>query len=155
MLLTDTPPRLDGRPYIILVRCETVYLMIYCVVPDISWKFHENPFSRFSTIVLTITDSENRKIDPEFKGLLTTTRRYSRLFFVSCVVFPINFTKIRSSVFPLCCWLARIFLTKKISKKNCITELYISTLPAKNMEYFYFIAFLHFCGVCRVFLYLK
>ena len=32
----------------------------------------KNPFIRFFTIVLTITDSQNRKIYPEFKGLITT-----------------------------------------------------------------------------------
>ena len=103
MLQTDTPSCLDGKPWNSLVRCETVYLIISCVVLDISWKFHENPFTRFSIIVLTITDSENRKFDPEFKGLMTTTRKYSRLFFVSCAIFPENFMKIRSSIFPLCC----------------------------------------------------
>ena len=100
ILLTDTPPRLDGRPWNSLVRCETVYLFISWVVPDISWKFHENPFIRSSIILLTITDSQNRKIDPEFKGLITTTRKCSRLFFVSCAIFPENLMKIRSSVFP-------------------------------------------------------
>ena len=47
MLLTDTSPRLDGRPWNRLVMRETVYLIISCVVPNISWKFHENPFIRF------------------------------------------------------------------------------------------------------------
>ena len=100
MLLTDTSPRLDGRPWNSLVMRETVYSIISCVVPNISWKFHENPFIRFSIIVLTIADSQNRKIDPEFKGLITTTRKCFRLFFVSCKIFPENFMKIRSSVFP-------------------------------------------------------
>ena len=57
ILLTETLPRLDGRPWNGVVRRETVYLFISCVVSDISWKFHENPFIRFSIIVPTITDS--------------------------------------------------------------------------------------------------
>ena len=34
MLLTDTPPRLDGRPWNSLVMREAVYLIIYYVVPN-------------------------------------------------------------------------------------------------------------------------
>ena len=55
---TDT---LDGRPWNNLVRRETVNLFIYCVVPDISCTFNENLFVRFSIIVPTVTDSQNRK----------------------------------------------------------------------------------------------
>ena len=61
ILLTDTPPRQDGRPWNSVVRRETVYLFFSCVVPDISWKFDEDPFIRFSIMVLTVTDSRNRK----------------------------------------------------------------------------------------------
>ena len=99
ILLTDTPPRLDGKPWNSLVRRETVYLF-FVSCPIYHEKINENPFISFSLIVLTITDLQNRKIDPEFKGLITTTQKCSRFFFVVCAIFPENFMKIRSSVFP-------------------------------------------------------
>ena len=49
---------LDNKPFEIELKLNWI---ISCVVPDISLKFHENPFIRFSIIVLTIRDSENRK----------------------------------------------------------------------------------------------
>ena len=86
MLLTDTPPRLDGRPWNSLLRCETVYLIMSLVVPDISWKFHKNSFTNFSIILVRNPDPENRKIDPGFKGLTTTSRKCSRMFLVSLLL---------------------------------------------------------------------
>ena len=38
MLLTNTPRCLGGRPWNSLGRFETVWLLICCVVPDISWE---------------------------------------------------------------------------------------------------------------------
>ena len=63
ILLTDTSPRLDGRPWNSLVRRETVYLFISCVVPDISWKFHENPSIRFPAMLQAGTDLLEKKKD--------------------------------------------------------------------------------------------
>ena len=36
----------------------------FCVMPDISWKFHENPLTRFSMILLTNTDPGNKTKKP-------------------------------------------------------------------------------------------
>ena len=56
-----------------------MFQIVLCLVYNYSWKFLENPSIRFSIIVLTTTDSQNRKIDPKFKGLITTTRKCFRL----------------------------------------------------------------------------
>ena len=56
-----------------------------CVVPIISWKFHENPLNRFSIILLTNTVPENIKIDPGFMGL--TARSWK---FVECSLFHVR-----------------------------------------------------------------
>ena len=79
MWLTDTPLRLDGRPWNSLVRRKTVQLIISCVVPDISWKLHKNLFGRFSIILPTITNPENRKSNRVFKGLTATSRKCIRI----------------------------------------------------------------------------
>ena len=47
-----------------------------CVFSFVLWhipKFYENPFTHFSMILLTNTDPVNRKINPGFKGLTTTS----------------------------------------------------------------------------------
>ena len=134
ILLTDTPPRLDGRPWNSLVMRESVYLFISCVVPDISWKIDEDPFIRFSIIILTITDSRNRKkIDPEFKGLITTTRECS-----DCSLSHVqSFLKISwKSVHPFSRNVASRhgFPWKKKDIKNCIVELYTSMYLRSSIE---------------------
>ena len=60
------------------------YLFLVSVVPDIFWKFHEKPFTRFSIILSTNTDPENRQIAPEFVRLATTSWQCSRVFLVLC-----------------------------------------------------------------------
>ena len=51
MLVTNTPPGLDGRPLSSIVKLETVSLIISCVVSDIWISVHP-----FSMVLLTNTD---------------------------------------------------------------------------------------------------
>ena len=69
-----------------------------CVVPDISWKFHESPFTHFSITLLTNTDPGNRKINHGFNELTTTSQKCSSSFFVSCANFAEIF--LWKSVYP-------------------------------------------------------
>ena len=47
ILLTGMTPRLVWWPWNSLVELETVSQLFCCVISNISWKFHENPFTRF------------------------------------------------------------------------------------------------------------
>ena len=89
---------LDRRPWHSLDRRETVKVIITCAVPGIPWKFHESPFTRFSIALLRNTDPRNRKMYPEFKGLIATFWKCSSLFLVSCANFAVNVMKIHPYV---------------------------------------------------------
>ena len=71
------------------------------VRPVIFWKFHENPFNRFSAMLLRGMDSsENVEKIPVFKGLNGKSWKCSQLFLVSSHTYPENFMSIRSAIFP-------------------------------------------------------
>ena len=72
-----------------------------CVISVRFGKFHENPFNRFSAMLLTDTDSSEKveKNFPMFKGLNRTPWKCSRLFIVSSPTYPENFMKIRLAFF--------------------------------------------------------
>ena len=90
-----------------------MFQIVLCLMYNLSWKFQENLLTRFSIIVLTIMDSQNRKIDPEFKGLITTTRKCFRLFFVSCTIFSWKFHENPFIRFPEMLLTGTDFLEKK------------------------------------------
>ena len=69
----------------------------HCVKSVIFWKFHENPFNRFSVMLLRGMDSSEKS--PVFKGLNGTSWKCSQLFHVSSPTYPENVMKIRSAVF--------------------------------------------------------
>ena len=68
-------------------RDTKMFQIVLCLMYNLSWKFHENPFIRLSIIVLTNTHSQNRKINPEFKELITTTR----FFFSDCSLYHVQY----------------------------------------------------------------
>ena len=70
ILLTDTPQRLDWRPWNSLGKCETFQLIISCVVPDIAWQFHENPFTRFFQNITNKHGSRKNKNRTRIQGII-------------------------------------------------------------------------------------
>ena len=77
-----------------------IFQVASCVMSVFSWKFHENPFNRFSAMLLRGMDcSENGGKNPVFKGLYRTSWKCSQLFLVSRPTNPENFMKILSAVF--------------------------------------------------------
>ena len=92
ILLTDTPRRLDGRPWNSLVN---YFLYRAWHFMKISWKsvypfFHDITYQH---------GSRKWKINTGFKRLTATSQKYSRLLLVSWSTFADNFMKIRSTVF--------------------------------------------------------
>ena len=47
------------------VAAPSISQICYSVVSNIFWKFHGNPFNSFSMILLTNTDQENIKNNPD------------------------------------------------------------------------------------------
>ena len=144
MLLTYTPPCLVWGSWNIIIRHETVELIISCIMLNISWNFHENPFRCFSVTFLTTLDPEIRKkklyprnvfffipmwfsispraddfmkihfqIPPKNRKKFCTQKVKHNIQDVSdlCLTYSENFMKIRSSVFPKCCWQTTYELT--------------------------------------------
>ena len=66
-----------------------------CLMVNLCWQFHENPFNRFLAMLLTDTSPE--KI-PMFKGLNGTSWKCSRIFLVPSSTYTENFMKIRLAV---------------------------------------------------------
>ena len=64
-----------------------------CAAPDLSCKSHENPFTRFSVMLLTDTDSPTKWIEKNLPY-----PKCSTLFHVSCRTYPGNFLEIHSFV---------------------------------------------------------
>ena len=60
--------------------------------------FHEYPFICISILLVTNTDPENRKLNPEFKGLYESSQKLSRLF-MSKQTDPANFMKMYLSIY--------------------------------------------------------
>ena len=69
--------------------------IVICLMFDLSWKFHENPFTCFSVMLLTDTDSseKNRKRNHVCKGFNRTSPKSSRLFLVPSLTYPATFMK--------------------------------------------------------------
>ena len=68
--------------------------------PKQTRKMHENPFIRFSVMLLTEKEFlEKYKRNRVCKGLNIPPPKLSRFFLVSCPAYPENFMNIRKRVF--------------------------------------------------------
>ena len=63
-------PFINWKSWNTIVGRQTVQPIF---VSNISWKFHENLYTRFSILLLASTDPKNGKIDPVSKGLKATS----------------------------------------------------------------------------------
>ena len=73
-------------------------LVTSCVVPDISWKFHENPFARYPMIFTNKHGSIKYEIRSRIQGV---NPKCPWVFLASCSTFPKIFMKICSFVFSV------------------------------------------------------
>ena len=90
-------PRIQG----VNRNIPTIIPVALCVMTILFWKFHENPFNRFSAMLLRGMDSFQKvKKNYLFKGLNATSWKCSQLFLGSSPTYSENFMKIRSAVFP-------------------------------------------------------
>ena len=81
-----------------LVRCKTVQLFFSCLMLDISWKFHQNPFIVSSIMMLK---TRIQKIGKKFLYPMGYYNIPKMLQIVSCVISTLSW-KFNLSIFPKC-----------------------------------------------------
>ena len=74
-----------------------MFQIVYFVIADLSWKFHENLLIYFTVMLLTDTPP---RLDGRSWNSLDGWKRDHSTFLVSCLTFHDIFIKIRPSVFP-------------------------------------------------------
>ena len=81
-----------------LVKYETVRVIAYFVVPDISWKIQENPLTRFSMISITNTNAKIVNPIPDSRGSPNHPENVTDCSLSHVKPFLKELMKIRSSV---------------------------------------------------------
>ena len=72
-----------------------MFQIVPCHIKELSWKFHENPFSR-NIANRHVFHWKTTKRSLVSKGLNITQTKFSRLFLLPCPTYPDNFIIIRN-----------------------------------------------------------